>query len=646
LADTTGTGAAQDVAAGKVIVNILSPTWLQKLGLRDELERVCMRNLLASSEERIFFKDRESRFLFVSAGWLAAYQPGRALEDVIGKTDFDVFTHDHASQAFEDEQRIIRTGRPEVAKVERETFHDRPDAWMSTTKEALSDKAGKIIGTFGLARDVTAQVHAQQAVTYQALHDSVTGLANRPALIDRLVERLAGLHGRSDALAVLFIDLDDFKSINDTLGHETGDQVLRDVGRRLTDISRHGDTVARLGGDEFVLVCTGLRRGDALEVICDRAMRAVCAPQQDGPHDLTVTASLGAVLTSQRASGPDELLQQADMAMYAAKRSGGNRFEIYTTELLGLAKSSRGLAEQLRRAIDESELFVRYQPVFDLRTGSMLGAEALVRWRHPERGVIPPAEFIPVAERRGLIAPIGRFVLDEACRQLAAWSTDDTCPAQLTVGVNISGRELRDPELVTHVAATLELYGIAAGQLVLEITENVMIGELGDAHRAIDGLAELGVRFALDDFGTGYSTLAHLRQLQTNILKIDRSFVSQLGGQSRDREIIAAVTAMAHALGMTVIAEGVETIAQRDELTEIGCDAAQGYLFARPLTSEQLAAMWGPQTIPTGTQQRTHVRSASAQRLDNAHRQAANERAMAATTTLTSSLGEADTRRV
>ena len=232
-------------------------------------------------------------------------------------------------------------------------------------------------------------------------------------------------------------------------------------------------------------------------------------------------------------------------------RGGGNRFEVYTPELRGLAATSRGLAVELRRAIEDSELFLLYQPVFDLQDGSMPGAEALVRWRHSERDVIPPAEFVPAAERRGLIGAIGDFVLNEACPQLAAWTSADDCPELLTIGVNLSGRELRDPGLVKRVAATLARHGIAPERLVLEITENVLIGELGDAHRAIESLTLLGVRIALDDFGTGHSMLAHLRRLQTDILKIDRSFVSQLGGQCRDREIIAAVTGMAHALGMT-----------------------------------------------------------------------------------------------
>jgi diguanylate cyclase (GGDEF)-like protein len=455
----------------------------------------------------------------------------------------------------------------------------------------LLDESGEIIGTFGLSRDITVQVEAQAALTYQALHDSITSLSNRVGLMDRLVSALAALEGRPDRLALLFLDLDDFKSVNDTLGHETGDRVLREVGRRLTRVSRCEDTVARLGGDEFVLLCTALSADDDLDLICDRAMRAICAPLQDGSHDVTVTGSLGAVLTSDHLAEPDELLQQADIAMYSAKRSGGNRFQVYTAGLRSVAESSRGLASELRRAIEGSELFVLYQPVFDLQDGSILGAEALVRWRHSERGVIPPAEFIPVAERRGLIKAIGDFVLNEACRQLAAWTSAGSCPEQFTIGVNVSGRELRDPELATRVTATLERYGIAPERLVLEITENVLIGELGDAHRSIESLAQLGVRIALDDFGIGYSTLAHLRQLCTDILKIDRSFVSQLGGQSRDREIIAAVTGMAHALGMKVVAEGVETEAQRDELAAIGCDAAQGFLFAKPLAPDDLAAL-------------------------------------------------------
>jgi diguanylate cyclase (GGDEF)-like protein len=528
----------------------------------------------------------------VSAGWLAAYADGGGLADVLGKTDFDIFSEPHAMEAWEDEQQIILTGKPMVAKLERETFRDRPDLWMSTTKMPLRSESGQIIGTFGLSRDVTEQVKAQQAVAHQALHDPVTGLVNRVALMDRLDQALAALESGRGRLALLCVDLDDFKSVNDTLGHDTGDRVLREVGRRLDHMSRRGDTVAALGGDEFVVLCQASRDDEDLGLICDRTMHAICAPLQDGPHDLTVTGSLGAVITTEHSAEPEELLRQADVAMNAAKRSGGNRFEIYTAELGGLSESSRSLASELRRAIDESDLFVVYQPLYSLRDGSMLGAEALVRWRHRERGVIGPDEFIPVAERRGLITAIGDFVLNEACRQMAEWTGADGCPAAFKIGVNLSGRELRDPGLIERIEATRARHGVPPERLVIEITENVLLAELGDAHRAIVALAKIGVRIALDDFGTGYSTLAHLRNLRANSLKIDRSFVSQLAGQSRDREIVAAVTGMAHALGMLVVAEGVETDAQRQELSAIGCDAAQGYLFARPLAPAALVALW------------------------------------------------------
>jgi diguanylate cyclase (GGDEF)-like protein/PAS domain S-box-containing protein len=557
-----------------------------------EIERLCVRNLLASPAERIFFKDRESRFLSVSVGWLAAYRDGGAPEEVIGKTDFDIFSGPHAREAFDDEQQIILTGRPMLAKLERETFHDRADAWTTTTKLPLRGDAGEIVGTFGFSRDITEQVEAQQTVAFQALHDSVTGLVNRVALMDRLQQALASLEVGTGRLVLLFADLDDFRSVNDTLGHDTGDRVLREVGRRLEGMSRRGDTVAALGGDEFVVLCQASSDDEHLGLICDRAMRAICAPLQDGPHDLTVTGSLGAVITSEASTEPEELLQQAEVAMNAAKRSGGNRFELYTAELGGLSESSRSLASELRCAIDNSDLFVLYQPVFSLRDGSLLGAEALVRWRHRERGVIGPDEFIPVAERRGLITAIGEFVLDDACRQMAAWAGSEGCPPAFKIGVNVSGRELRDPGLIERVKVTLDRHRVAAERLVIEITENVLLAELGDAHRAIVSLARAGVKIALDDFGTGYSTLAHLRNLRTNTLKIDRSFVSQLAGHSRDREIVAALTGMAHALGMTVVAEGVETEAQREELTAIGCDAAQGYLFARPLEPDALTALW------------------------------------------------------
>ena len=293
------------------------------------MKRLCMDNLLHNPEERVYFKDLDSRFLFVSQGWVEGEAPGMSASEVIGKTDFDIFSEMHAVTAFEDEQRIIRTGEPVLAKIERETFYDRPDIWVSTTKVPLRDDDGSIIGTFGISRDVTAQVAAEQALTFQSLHDPVTGLANRVALMDRLSQALASLERQPGRIILLFIDLDNFKAINDSYGHETGDKVLVEVGRRLSGTLRRADTVARLGGDEFVMLCTTMRDDDPRS-LGDRIVRVVGQPYIENGLDLSITASVGIVVTRDGNAEPGELLQDADVAMYEAKEAGKNCFEIFT----------------------------------------------------------------------------------------------------------------------------------------------------------------------------------------------------------------------------------------------------------------------------------------------------------------------------
>jgi diguanylate cyclase (GGDEF)-like protein/PAS domain S-box-containing protein len=316
------------------------------------IERLCMRNLLANTEDKIFFKDRQSRFLLVSQGFLAAQGHGSSLEELIGRTDFDIFSAPHAAAAFEDEQRVIETGEPMIAKVERETFHDRPDAWVSTTKLPLRDQRGKIIGTWGIARDITARVEAEQALAEQALRDAVTGLANRVALMDRLARALVALERRPGCVAVLFADIDNFKEVNDSLGHDAGDRVLIEVGRRLTQVARRVDTVARLGGDEFVLLCPELSDDDDIRLISDRIIHTIRAPLRIDHRDLTVTASLGATATSDPHADPGELLRRADIAMYGAKRAGRNGFQVFSTEVHLAKELTSDLAVELRRAID------------------------------------------------------------------------------------------------------------------------------------------------------------------------------------------------------------------------------------------------------------------------------------------------------
>ena len=556
------------------------------------LKLTCMDNLLNSTAERIYFKDLRSRFLLVSAGWMATAAPDRTVEEIIGKTDFDVFSKEHAAAAFEDEQQIIRTGEAIVGKLERETFHNGTSPWVSTTKMPLRDERGQIIGTFGISRDVTAQIKAEKALAYQVLHDPVTGLANRAALMDRLSQALAGLERQPGRLAVLYVDLDHFKKINDSFGHEAGDQVLAEVGRRLSLLSRKADTVARLGGDEFVVLCGNLRDDDDVGLIGDRIVHGVRAPYVEDGRDLSVTCSVGIVVTPDPLAKPDHLIRDADGVMYEAKEAGRNRYRAFdSAQRIGTLASR--LQSELSRAIEGAELFVLYQPLFSLEDRSLIGVEALVRWRHPERGVVAPDDFIPFAEQHGLIGRIDSFVLNEACRQLAEWTSREDWPSGFTIAVNVSGHELSDPEFVGHVAEVIGRNGIQAARLCLEMTETAFVGEWGDVQETLSALSRLGVRLALDDFGTGYSSLAHLQRMKVDVLKIDRSFVAQIGRSPRDREIVAAVTAMSHALGITVVGEGIETSHQLDTLAGLDCDQGQGFLFARPLLPEAVVALVG-----------------------------------------------------
>ena len=556
-----------------------------------ELKLACMANLLANTDERVYFKDLRSRFLFVSAGWLAAAAPGHSVEEMVGLTDFDVFSPDHAAEAMEDEQRIIRTGEPIVGKLERETFGDRSGDWVSTTKMPLRDENGRVIGTFGMSRNITAQIEAEKALAYQALHDPVTGLANRPAFMDRLAQALLELERHPSALAVLFVDLDHFKEINDSYGHDAGDHVLAEVGRRLVLLARHSDTVARLGGDEFVVLCRDLGDDDDVARIAERVVCGLRAPFLEGGRDLSVTASVGIAVTVDPLAEPERLVRDADAAMYQAKKAGRDCYRA-DDSAQPHSPGTSNLRAELRAALIGAELFLVYQPLFALGQRSLLGVEALVRWRHPERGVLLPNDFIPFAEQHGFIAGIGNFVLDEACHQLAAWTSHPGWPETFTMAVNISARDVQGPGFTGRVAEAVRRHGISPARLCLEIPETALIGDVGHVQKTLAALSELGVRIALNDFGTGYS-LVRLRRSSVDILKIDSSFVAQISQNPRDREIVATVTAMSHALGITVVGGGIETSEQLETLTALQCDGGQGFLFARPMPPDAVVALVG-----------------------------------------------------
>lgn len=551
-----------------------------------------MENILAAPGARVYFKDLDSRFLLVSKGCEATVPVGLSTEDLIGKTDFDFYSREHAEAAYRDEQDIIASGIAIENKLERETFRGRADAWVSTSKMPLRDSQGRIIGTFGISRDVTAQIKAEKDLAYQVLHDSVTGLANRYCLMDRLTQALVAMERRAGHLAVLFLDLDHFKHVNDSYGHDAGDLVLTEVARRLANLSRRTDTVARLGGDEFVVLCASLSDEDDASLIAQRIVEGIRAPIQKDGLEFAVTCSVGIIETSDPRADPEDLIRGADEAMYEAKASGRDRHRVYDPAQ-HFASRANQLKIELDRALTNQELFLLYQPLFSLDDQALVGVEALVRWAHPERGVVAPDDFIPFAEQHGFVGVIDAYVLNEACRQLSEWTTREGWPSGFTMAVNVSGRELSDPGFAELVTDALARHDIAPPRLCLEITETAFIGGWAEIQETLESLTALGVRIALDDFGTGYSSLAHLQRMKVDTVKIDRSFVENIGRSERDREIVAAVTAMSHALGMSVIGEGVETDHQLATLAGVDCDQGQGFLLARPMSADAVVALVG-----------------------------------------------------
>ena len=367
-----------------------------------------------------------------------------------------------------------------------------------------------------------------------------------------------------------------------------------EISERLTTIARRLDTVARFGGDEFVLLCDRLSTDDDVRVVADRVVRGISEPFFNDGIELNISASVGVVITSDPYARCENLVRDADAAMYQAKERGRNHYQFFDAGLRDRAVARNAVGWELAKALERGQFRLEYQPVVSLRDRSIVGMEALIRWDHPERGTIPPSEFVALAETRGLIVPIGTWVLDEACRQLVEWTQlfpshgCDPAHEPLSMAVNVSGRQLRSADFVSVVKVALERNGIAPGQLCLEITETALIEETTEARETLEAIAALGVHIALDDFGTGYSSLAHLRQFPVDVLKIDRSFVDRLETNDRERQIVGAVTAMAHVLKMIVVAEGIETPGQLTQLTELGCDKAQGYLLARPMRPEAL----------------------------------------------------------
>jgi len=549
-------------------------------------------SIVASADDAIISIDHDGRILTWNHG--AARMFGRTEARAVGTSLVELFPAEIRQEA-----RVHLAAVAQGEAVDRfETVvrsSEGQNIHVSLAFSPVPASAERVAGTSVIARDISARKQLEEQLSHQALHDSLTGLPNRALFRDRLghaLARGAGPGGRPGSLntGILFIDLDDFKVINDTLGHRIGDELLIEVGRRIQSAIRPGDTAARLGGDEFTVLLEDLGDRDEACSVADRILGELTVPFCLEGHDVVIGASIGIAIGDATDAEADELLRSADTALYEAKADGKGRHATFRASMGQRAWHRLELEADLRRALLEEQLRVEYQPIVDLTTGVIVEVEALVRWHHPERGVVPPGDFIPLAEQTGLIASIGEFVVETACLDLAMWRAGRPDHASLCVSVNLSPRELGRPDLADMIAAVCASHGLPVSALRLEITEGLRVDDPASIAR-LSELRAAGARISIDDFGTGYSSLAYFRKLPIDGLKLDRVFISALGEAREETAIVTAAIAFAAALGVEVTAEGIETAGQLDALRKLGCQFGQGFLLSRPVRADVIATM-------------------------------------------------------
>ena len=517
---------------------------------------------------------------------------GRDEADLLGTSVLDLVTDDDRDELIAHHQRILDGEVDQIAMVLRFNRSDGSTVWCRVHSASVRESDSSLRYTVSHVEDITALRHSEEELAHQALHDPLTGLANR-ALLNEVLERsLARRRGDESGVAVLFIDLDRFKLVNDSLGHRAGDALLVGMGQRIEALLRPSDLVARLGGDEFVVVLDSVDEPADPVRIAGRIRSELTVPIEIDGTEVVTTGSIGIAIAS-AGDDADGLLRDADAAMYLAKSNGRDRYEIFDAELRTQATEKLRMETALRRALEHGGLEVHYQPEIDLGSGDLVGAEALVRWNHPEDGQLDAVAFIELAEETGLILDLGAWVLREACRQAGTWRRDHP-ERSLTIRVNLSGKQFTQADLVDQVVAALRGGDVPASALCLEITETALMSDPAMGLRVLNDLRALGVELAIDDFGTGYSSLSYLKRFPVDVVKIDRSFVDGLGKDPDDTAIVTAIVSLARSLGLRVVAEGVETECQLAELRRLGCDHAQGFLFARPGVPEAMWAMPDP----------------------------------------------------
>ncbi len=544
------------------------------------------RSVVDNIREVVFQADTEGRWTFLNPAWEEI--TGYSVHESLGKP-FHGFVHPADRPGSDREYQALMRGDKLISRSELRYLTRQGDfRWIEVNLRVTVDDERRIVGCAGTMRDITEQREAERKMLQLAHYDPVTDLPNRILALDRLEQLLKASRRTGELVAVLFLDLDHFKKANDTLGHEAGDELLREAARRLLDDVREQDTVARFGGDEYLILLGGLNHAVEAQPVTEKLLESFRDPFHLLGRELMLTASVGIAIAPSDGTSAQDLLRNADMAMYQSKVEGRNTYHFFTESMNRDVERRLAIEEQLRGAMNRNELSLVFQPLIDLSTGASVSAEALVRWYNPALGEVPPEEFIPIAEQTGLIDVIGHFVLEKALHHAAQWRQDHP---GFRVSVNVSPQQFRDQRLAERIGRALQDAGLPGEALQVEITESVLLSGRTQAGDALNELKRVGVGIAMDDFGTGYASLSYLRHFPFDTLKIDRSFVGDISEDPRDCDLVIASLALAHSMGLSVVAEGVETHAQLALLREHRCQLAQGFLFGKPLAADAFTAL-------------------------------------------------------
>jgi diguanylate cyclase (GGDEF)-like protein/PAS domain S-box-containing protein len=560
--------------------------------LRESEER--FRSLTRLSSDWYSEQDAELRFSRFE-GRRAARADEAAATMFFGKRPWEIGHAAESEGGWEAFRALQEARRPYREFITSRALPDGTRRYSSVSGEPMFDRDGVFTGYRSVGRDITERKRAEARIEYLATHDGLTGLPNRVMFSQVLGLAIGSAQRYERKFALLFIDLDRFKIINDTLGHDAGDALLKQMSARLRESLRASDVVARLGGDEFVVLVQEVDEPGEVAAIARKILSGVIEPVVVAGQECRVTASVGICMYPADAQDEQSLMKNADIAMYLAKEEGKNNFQFYSSGIKTRSLDHMALETNLRRALERDEFVLHYQAKLDFGSGAICGVEALLRWHNPELGQVSPAQFIPIAEETGLIVPLGNWVLKTACRQNVAWQREGLAP--VCMAVNLSPRQFADPDLVATIAAVLGDTGMAPELLELEITEGMVMHNTGRAVQLLGAIKQLGVRIAIDDFGTGYSSLAQLKRFPIDTLKVDRSFIRDIPGDSEDRAIAQAIIAMGRSLSLTIVAEGVETQEQEAFLRQHCCDQMQGYYFSKPIPPEQFAELLGTHAL-------------------------------------------------